>query len=111
MNQDALDFLKTQTVCVLAVEMLDGSPHGATVHFAHQEDPLLFFFETDRDSRKSEALLKKDIARAALVIGVDDNNRKTFQADGEVRLLRSDEEALFAKIYLGKFPNKQKKVG
>lgn len=110
MNQEVLDFLKTQTVCVFSVEMPDGSPHGATVHFANSEEPPTFFFETDRSYRKSEALLGKKITRACLVIGVDEKNKKTFQADGEARLLRPDEQELFARIYLSKFPNKQKKA-
>jgi len=38
-DKKILDYLKDQRVGVLAVEMLDGSPHGATVHFAHTEDP------------------------------------------------------------------------
>ena len=90
--------------------MLDGSPHAATVHFAHAENPLMFFFETDRNYRNSESLLSKEMARASLVIGVDENNKKTFQADGEARLLKAEEEKLFEEIYLGKFPNKKKKI-
>jgi uncharacterized protein YhbP (UPF0306 family) len=110
MNQETLDYLKTQTVCAFSVEMLDGSPHAATVHFAHAENPLMFFFETDRNYRKSEALLGKEITRACLVVGVDEKNKKTFQADGTARLLKPEEEKLFEEIYLGKFPNKAKKT-
>jgi uncharacterized protein YhbP (UPF0306 family) len=110
MKQEILDYLKTQTVSVLAVEMNDGSPHGATVHFAHNEEPLMFFFETDRDYRKSEPLLKKGSTRATLVIGVDEKNKITFQLDGEARLLKEDEKELFNRVYFGKFPNKEKKV-
>jgi uncharacterized protein YhbP (UPF0306 family) len=109
MNQEILDYLETQTVCAFSVQMLDGSPHAATVHFAHSEKPFMFFFETDRNYRKSEALLGKEITKACLVIGVDEKNKKTFQADGEARLLKPDEEKLFQEIYLGKFPAKKKK--
>jgi len=110
MKQEVLDYLKTQTICVLAVEMNDGSPHGATVHFAHNEDPFMFFFETDREYRKSEPLLKKEVTRATLVIGVDEKNKITFQLDGEVRLLKEDEKELFNRVYFSKFPNKEKKI-
>ncbi len=109
MNQEILNYLNTQTVCAFSVEMPDGSPHAATVHFAHSEEPFMFFFETDRNYRKSEALLGKEITRACLVVGVDEKNKKTFQADGEARLLKPDEEKLFQEIYLGKFPAKEKK--
>jgi uncharacterized protein YhbP (UPF0306 family) len=110
MNQEVLDYLKTQTVCAFSVEMLDGSPHAATVHFAHAESPFVFFFETNRDYRKAQALLGKEITRACLVVGVDEKNKKTFQADGESRLLKPDEEKLFQEIYFGKFPGKTKKT-
>ena len=110
MNQEVLDYLKTQTICAFSVEMLDGSPHASTVHFAHAEDPLMFFFETNRNYRKAQALLGKEITRASLVVGVDEKNKKTFQADGEARPLKPAEEKLFQEIYLGKFPNKTKKV-
>lgn len=109
MSPETLAYLKTQTVCAFTVEMPDGSPHAATVHFAHTEDPLMFFFETDRGYRKSEALLGKATTRACLVVGVDENNKKTFQADGTARLLKPEEQQLFDEAYLGKFPDKQKK--
>lgn len=110
MDQRILDYLKTQRICVLAVEMLDGSPHAATVHFAHSENPLLFYFETNKQYRKAEAVLKKEISRASLVIGSDENIPKTFQLDGEVRLIKPEEEETFDKIYLGKFPEKKGKL-
>ena len=49
MDNSVIEYLKTQRVGVLAVEMPDGSPHAATVHFAHTESPLVFYFETNRD--------------------------------------------------------------
>jgi len=42
-------------------------------------------------------------------IGGDDNNKKTFQLNGLVRLIRSDEIAKFEKIYFAKFPSKRAK--
>ncbi|RJP43625.1 pyridoxamine 5'-phosphate oxidase family protein [Candidatus Parcubacteria bacterium] len=110
MNRKILDYIKTQRICVLSVEMMDGSPHAATVHFAHTEDPLMFFFETDRGYRKSEPLFGRETTRASMVIGVDEGNMKTLQIDGEVRLLKGGEEKLFEDAYLGKFPSKNKKA-
>ena len=98
-NQEILDYIKTQRICVLSVETLDGSPHAATVHFAHAEDPLAFFFETDRGYRKSEPLF-----------GCDESNMRTLQLDGIVRLLKDEEKKLFEDVYLGKFPSKNKKA-
>ena len=108
MHQEILEYIKTQRVGVLAVEMLDGSPHAATLHFAHAEDPLMFLFETDRMYRKSEALFGRETSRASMVIGfAEGNNVKTFQMDGTVRLLKHDKEKWFQEVYFGKFPEKK----
>lgn len=109
MKQEILDYIKSQRVGVLALEMLDGSPHGAAVHFANTENPLHFFFETSKEYRKAEALFGKEITRASFVIGSDESNMKTLQMDGEVRLITSEEKELFDEIYFGKFPQKKEK--
>ena len=110
MNQEILDYIKSQRIGVLAVEMPDGSPHAATVHFANAENPLIFYFETDRDYRKSEALFGRDKSRASFVVGVDDQNKKTLQIDGEVRFIKDSEEKLFREVYFSKFPEKIAKI-
>lgn len=110
MNQDILDYIQTQRICILAVEMMDGSPHAATVHFAHTENPLTFFFETANDTRKNEALSGRETTRASMVIGSDESNMRTLQMDGEVRLLKKEEKELFDEIYLAKFPSKAAKA-
>jgi len=110
MPPEIFEYLKTQQVGVLAVEMLDGSPHGATVHFAHTEHPLTFFLETNREYRKAEPLFGREISRASLVIGFDEANPKTLQLDGIIRLLKPEEKEHFEKIYLEKFPKKKAKA-
>jgi uncharacterized protein YhbP (UPF0306 family) len=103
-----LEYLKTQTVSVIAVEMPDGSPHAATVHFAHTEEPFVFYFETNREYRKAEALLGREVSRASLVIGTEEG-KKTFQLDGNVEVIKEDEKEVFDEVYLGKFPEKKTK--
>lgn len=110
MVQEVLDYLKTQRVGILAIEMLDGSPHAATVHYAHTEEPLVFYFETCRDYRKAEPILKKESVRASFVVGNDENAPKTVQLDGVVELLKPEESSVFTNVYLGKFPEKAEKV-
>jgi uncharacterized protein YhbP (UPF0306 family) len=107
--QDIFDYLKTQRICVLAVEMLDGSPHAATVHFAHTEDPFLFFFETYREYRKAEPLFGREITRASMVIGSDEKDMRTLQLDGNVRLIKPEDKQTFEIAYLEKFPKKKEK--
>lgn len=110
MHQTILDYISSQRIGVLAIEMLDGSPHAATIHFAHSSDPLKFYFETYREYRKAEPLIGRPVSRASLVIGANENDMKTLQMDGTVRLVALDEQAMFDDIYFGKFPDKKGKV-
>jgi general stress protein 26 len=109
MQKEILEYLKTQRIGVLAIEMLDGSPHGSTVHFAHIEDPLVFYFETYREYRKAETLYGREKSRASFVIGCDEKNMKTFQLDGVVELLKPEEKTIIDSVYLEKFPVKKEK--
>lgn len=111
MPKEILDYLNTKRVGVLAVEMLDGSPHAATVHFAYDEDSGLFLFETDRRYRKSEPLFGKEATRASFVIGFEETNTKTLQLDGIAQLVKTEAgKELFEKVYYGKFPEKAEKA-
>ncbi len=103
MREEILNYLTTQRVGVLAVEMLDGSPHAATVHFAHTINPFEFIFLTERGYRKFETLLKKNEARASLVIGTQDGEMKTVQMDG---VLIETSTTDHQKIYRDKFTEK-----
>ena len=112
MPEEVIDFIRSQFLSVLAVEMMDGSPHAATVHFAFHEESLLFLFETYRSHRKYEALFGREKSRASLVIGFNESDRKTLQVDGEVKLMTTDEGMLlYNKIYFKKFPKKKEKSG
>ena len=108
MNEEILGFLDSKRIGVISVEMLDGSPHGATVHFAYQRDPLTFVFLTDRTYRKMEPLLKNSSTRASLVIGTDEDEMKTLQLDGTAL---SSEDQNFKDVYFSKFPDKKEQYG
>lgn len=110
MNTTIVEFINGQKVGVLAVEMLDGFPHAATVHFAFSENPEIFYFETCREYRKSEPLLAQEQTKASLVIGCDENTKKTLQLDGFARIITEQEKEVFSKVYLEKFPGKQEKL-
>jgi len=107
MDKDILEYLKSQNVCVVAVEMPDGSPHGATVHFAHAEDPFTLLFLTSSTYRKSEALKAKESVRATVVIGSNEGDMKTFQLDGVASLLPKGDA--LEETYFMKFPEKREK--
>jgi len=107
---EILAYLKTQRIGVLAVEMPDGSPHAATVHFAHTENPFVFYFETDPKTRKSEAFVNGS-ARASFVVGTNENDMKTLQMDGIAKVAAPEEKESFEKVYFGKFSDKAGKYG
>lgn len=111
MHPSVLTYLTSQRIGVLAVEMLDGSPHAATVHFAHTEDPFLFYFETNRTYRKAEPLLAKGTVRASFVVGQSEEDLKTLQMDGELSIVLDEDREAFDAIYLSKFENKHAKAG
>jgi len=106
MHLEIISYLNNERVGVIALEMADGSPHGATVHFAYSENPFEFYFQTYRDSRKAELLVQKGMCRATFVLGTSEETMKTFQLDGEVHLIKPEEKDHCEKIYLGKFPEK-----
>lgn len=106
MNQDILNYIASQRLCVLAVEMLDGSPHAATLHFAASADGSTFFFLTSPEYRKTEALRGRPVSRASVVIGVDEASMKTLQMDGEVCVVPESGRSSFDTLYFGKFPEK-----
>lgn len=100
MHPSIAEYLKGERVCVLAVEMPDGAPHAATVHFTYIEEPLTFIVLTNPSTRKYEAFVKNP-ARATMVIGTTEETLRTFQLDGGASL--SDDTEL-RKLYDEKFP-------
>ena len=110
MHPDILAFLNTQRVCVFAIEMMDGSPHAATVHFAHTANPPTFIILTESKYRKAEPLHGRKESRATIVIGfAEGKESRTLQMDG-VACLVSDGEGNLKETYLTKFPNLRGKL-
>src|SRR6185369_5850734 len=109
MPKEVIEYIQSQRIGVLAVEMLDGSPHAATVHFVHVEDPLVFYLETYREYRKAEPLFGREKTRASFVIGSNENDMRTLQLDGIVELIPDAEKENYDSVYFGKFPNKKEK--
>jgi Pyridoxamine 5'-phosphate oxidase len=107
MKAEILEYISNQRVCVVALEMPDGSPHAATVHYAHIGDPFTIIIQTSPKSRKYEPLLAHKSVRASVVIGLAEvagGKEKTFQLDGDAQVL--DKNNLLVKTYLDKFPEK-----
>ncbi len=109
LDPEILTYIASQRVCVVALELPDGSPHAATVHFAHKDEPFACIVQTSPNSRKGEAFVNRDTVRASLVVGLEEagGKEKTFQMDGIARIMESGED--FGQIYLDKFPRKDEK--
>ncbi|MFA5999768.1 MAG: pyridoxamine 5'-phosphate oxidase family protein [Candidatus Paceibacterota bacterium] len=108
MPKEVIDFIHSQWLSVLAVEMMDGSPHGATMHFVFNKDTSTFFLQTYNTFHKAQAILEREQSRASMVVGFNDNDRRTLQLDGTVQVLKTDtEKYIFEKLYFDKFPKKR----
>lgn len=92
MNTTVLEFLRSHRVSVLSVLQEDNSIHSAALHFAHNEDPVAFYVWTGKDSRKCRSLLSGREVNAALVIGFEESEFATFQAEGTVKILTDEKE-------------------
>lgn len=101
MNQEILNYILNQRVSVFAVEMMDGSPHASTLHYAYDEKANVFIFETEKSYRKCEPLFGRKISRATLVIGTSEGDMRTFQTDGNAKLLDNKD---LKETYFIKFP-------
>lgn len=106
MNEQIINYINSQRVGVLAVEMPDGSPHAATVHFGHIENPLRFIILTDRTTRKCESIAKNGECRASFVLGQSETEMKALQMDGT---LESTTDEAVISAYLKKFPSNEDK--
>ena len=108
MDSKIIAFLTSHRVCSLTTLLLEGSPHGAALHYSHQEDPLLLYFSTENTSRKVEALLNGKSAKASVVIGFSEEEWITLQMDGEVTVVNNDQLKEVHKIHYAKHPDSAK---
>lgn len=106
MTQPIFDYLHTQRIGVVAVAMLDGSPHAATVHFAYMQEPLQLLMMTNRNYKKCEPIIANGEARASFVVGFSETEMRTLQMDGTLAF--ADEAAVSAS-YFDRFPEKRER--
>lgn len=103
MNGQIAQYLDVQRVSVLSVFQNDSSIHAATLHFAHQKETNSFLFLTSKNSKKCASLLSGESTTAALVIGFNEEEFVTFQAEGNVAIV--DQESAW-EVYLAKYPTR-----
>lgn len=89
METKVLDFLNKNRVCCLTTLLGDGSPHASAMHFSHNSEPLEIYIQTENTSKKCGALLGGKEVKASIVVGFSEEEFKTLQMDGDVKLLDS----------------------
>lgn len=104
MNEQILDYVNSQSIAVLAVQMPDNAPHAATMHFGFLENPNRFIVVTNKDSKKCIPLLQGETANASFVIGQSEADMKSLQMDGVVEMA-TDESV--SEEFFAKFPDKK----
>ncbi len=106
MDAKILEFLKSHRVCSLTTLLPDGSPHASALHFSHKGEPLELYFSTENTSRKCQGLLKGEVVKGSVVVGLSEEEWITFQIDGEVQaVLDAEELKKVQEIHYAKHPN------
>ncbi|CAN5141646.1 hypothetical protein BH09PAT1_BH09PAT1_0030 [soil metagenome] len=107
MDQRVKNYLEKQHVGVLSISDPDTSIHSAALHYSFNESLPIFLFITERQSEKCKPLLDGSEHQAALVIGFSEEEYKTFQAKGTVRIILEKNPAAWNN-YFEKFPERSK---
>ena len=84
-------FLRKQEAAVLALPIdVDGTIHGATLTYWHEERSLAFYFVTGKASEKCRLLQDGSRQKAALVVGANNGTAFTPQMPGTVQIVSKD---------------------
>lgn len=104
MEREVKDFLDNQRVGCLAVALEDGMPHTSAVHFSSDVECRRLFFQVGKETKKFNAIDERRLIKASLTVGFSEDEWKTLQIDGHLRLLRADEDVEFQDCYYSKNP-------
>ena len=80
-NKEVKAFLETHRVSVLANSLANGHIHAAAEYYSFTTKPFHFFFSTFLTTRKSSGMINGDSVQAGLVIGFQEKEWITFQAE------------------------------
>ena len=92
MNPVILKLLSTERVGVLSIVLSDGTVHGATFHYSHQNEPLKIFIQTSNTTLKAQPFLSGEIQKGSFVVGFSEENWVTLQIHGVVRMISDPNE-------------------
>lgn len=104
------EFIAKNRIAALTIMLPDGTPHAATVHFAHQDNPTFkLFFMTEKTTRKCSSIINGENAKAAVVIGFSEKEWVTLQMEGNIHIVYSKDLIESVKsMYFLKYPGMQK---
>lgn len=106
MDQKVVDFLISERMSVMAVDLPSGAPHASAMHFVWQDGVL--YFCTHSNSRKLTGLTAGQ-APGSVVVGFSETDWVTVQLDGQIAEIESGAEKETAKsLILSKYPESSK---
>lgn len=105
MEGKIVKFLNQERVCSLSTLLKDGSPHAAAMHYSHQDSPFEIYIQTENSSKKCGALLTGKSIKASIAIGFSEDEFRTLQLDGNIRLLNKSKLVDVHKIHYKKNPD------
>jgi general stress protein 26 len=88
-NSEIKIFLETHRVSVLSVGLTNGSIHGSALYYSFAAEPFHIFFSTLINTRKCSSLITGDTMKASVVIGFQEKEWVTFQAEGTVQIIQN----------------------
>lgn len=78
------DYINSQRTAVLAVPLANKDVHAAAMLFSYHTSQAEFYFFTESGSNKMQAFKVNNSCRAAMVIGTNEENKKTLQMSGQI---------------------------
>ncbi len=106
MEQKVVDFLTSERMSVMAVDLPSGTPHASAMHFVYHDAVL--YFCTHSHSRKLAGLMSGS-EPGSVVVGFSEADWVTVQLDGQIQKIDSPVEKEEAKrLILAKYPESSK---
>jgi uncharacterized protein YhbP (UPF0306 family) len=100
------DFIRHEQSGVLSI-VIDsvGTVHNAAITYWHQENPLKFYYITDRNSEKCKMLLTGNERNAGFVVGTVIDTPFTLQLRGKCKIVDKNKHSDIINGYIKKRGN------
>ncbi|MBI2195648.1 MAG: pyridoxamine 5'-phosphate oxidase family protein [Candidatus Levybacteria bacterium] len=101
--EEVREFFRNHRVGALSTISSEGYPESAVLHYSNNDNPLAFYFSTERSSRKIHNIRLN--SKASFVIGFSEEEFITVQMNGIVKELGDEELTEAKKIHYKKHPD------